>query len=106
MCPNSNGRQIVMNRLAVTLLIVVQTARNPTPITVAALTSKAHKPPTLTPQRGRDQHGGNQGTNDAHRRPIVSRDSYGSESSFSQRRETNLASNPVQQNDSDECPQQ
>ena len=38
-----------MNRLAVMLLIIVQTARNPTPTTAAALTSKAHKPLTLMP---------------------------------------------------------
>ena len=42
---------MVMNRLAVALLIIAQTAKNPTPIIVAALSSKVHNPLTLTPQR-------------------------------------------------------
>ena len=51
---------MVMNRLAVALLIIAQTAKNPTPIIVTPLTSKVHNPPTLTPQRLRISMCGNQ----------------------------------------------
>jgi hypothetical protein len=45
-CPSLNGRQTERNRLAVMLLTIVQTARKPTPITAAALISKAQMPLT------------------------------------------------------------
>ena len=40
-------------KLAVMLLTIVQTARNPTPITATMLTRKVHSPDTLRPQTSR-----------------------------------------------------
>ena len=48
-CPSLNGRQTERNGLAVMLLTIVQTETKPTPITAAALMSKAHMPLTSKP---------------------------------------------------------
>ena len=42
---------MVMNRFAVTLLIIAQTAKKPTPMIVAVVTSNVHSPLTFTPHR-------------------------------------------------------
>ena len=77
---------MVMNRLAVALLIIAQTAKNPTPIIVAALSSKVHNPLTLTPQRLRISSAANSQTIPFITRVKPSSDSSDSESRYSRPR--------------------
>ncbi len=42
---------MVMNKFAVALLIIAQTAKKPAPMIVAVVTSSVHSPLTLTPHR-------------------------------------------------------
>src|ERR1700730_2873325 len=48
--PSRKGCQMVMKKLAVILLMMVQTARKPTPMSAATLASSAQSPLTLKPQ--------------------------------------------------------